>query len=389
MSVVNLPSKLNKKQVLQQSNCNLDVVPNKGEDLKMFVRSEDDFSYETENRCSPQKILEKTLKSDAKKLRSIRLDLSSLKRGVIRKAANGFESPNDFSSEDSSEEDIRKKQKLRPVVPNYVTNSDSPPCRKPRQNRQEAVIVSSQNSAKLAKIQPLSIARRNARERNRVKQVNEGFATLRNRIPDYISEAYNEEKGRKSAKKLSKVETLRMAVDYIRHLETLLDLRSNDEVGRIHEVKMECQPWDTPNSSGDYPSPVELKYQGSSPGTFYDQAFEYQERIFYDYDLDFASSKDSDSPDKRSHLFVGVDKSQCVDDFKYYETFNRLKKENGEKENSESIREESLESLEISEKEQEIDSSPGSAKDVMRTGSKKTVLPSITESFNKGIPVFF
>lgn len=56
-----------------------------------------------------------------------------------------------------------------------------------------------------------AVSRRNARERNRVKLVNNGFATLRNHVPT----------GKKN-KKLSKVETLRSAVDYIKQLKMLL-----------------------------------------------------------------------------------------------------------------------------------------------------------------------
>ncbi|XP_078511901.1 achaete-scute homolog 1 [Lissotriton helveticus] len=60
--------------------------------------------------------------------------------------------------------------------------------------------------------QPAAVARRNERERNRVKLVNLGFATLREHVP---SGAQN--------KKMSKVETLRSAVEYIRALQALLD----------------------------------------------------------------------------------------------------------------------------------------------------------------------
>lgn len=60
--------------------------------------------------------------------------------------------------------------------------------------------------------QPAAVARRNARERNRVKQVNNGFATLRQHIP-----------GASKAKKISKVDTLKQAVDYIRSLQELLE----------------------------------------------------------------------------------------------------------------------------------------------------------------------
>ena len=59
---------------------------------------------------------------------------------------------------------------------------------------------------------PHAVARRNERERNRVKLVNNGFATLREHVPNG---AHN--------KKMSKVETLRSAVEYIRALQQLLD----------------------------------------------------------------------------------------------------------------------------------------------------------------------
>ena len=64
---------------------------------------------------------------------------------------------------------------------------------------------------------PVAVARRNARERNRGKQVNNGFATLRQHIPSHIAAGYGDR-----GKKLSKVETLRMAVEYIRGLQRLL-----------------------------------------------------------------------------------------------------------------------------------------------------------------------
>lgn len=79
--------------------------------------------------------------------------------------------------------------------------------------------------------QPASVARRNARERNRVKQVNNGFAELRERIPQSIAQALTGQSSsqqhagssRAGSKKLSKVETLRMAVEYIRSLQRLLE----------------------------------------------------------------------------------------------------------------------------------------------------------------------
>ncbi|XP_055670057.1 achaete-scute homolog 2 [Falco peregrinus] len=57
-----------------------------------------------------------------------------------------------------------------------------------------------------------AVARRNERERNRVRLVNLGFAALRQHVPHGAA-----------SKKLSKVETLRSAVEYIRALQRLLD----------------------------------------------------------------------------------------------------------------------------------------------------------------------
>ncbi|XP_055585880.1 achaete-scute complex protein T3-like [Uranotaenia lowii] len=70
--------------------------------------------------------------------------------------------------------------------------------------------------------QTASVLRRNARERNRVKQVNNGFANLRQHIPATVVTALTNG-GRGASKKLSKVDTLRMAVEYIRSLQRMLD----------------------------------------------------------------------------------------------------------------------------------------------------------------------
>ena len=68
------------------------------------------------------------------------------------------------------------------------------------------------NQLGLPRPQAAAVARRNERERNRVKQVNLGFAVLREHVPN----------GRKN-KKMSKVDTLKAAVDYIQHLQQLLE----------------------------------------------------------------------------------------------------------------------------------------------------------------------
>ncbi|XP_041833864.1 achaete-scute homolog 4 [Melanotaenia boesemani] len=61
--------------------------------------------------------------------------------------------------------------------------------------------------------EPAFIQKRNERERHRVRCVNEGYARLRERLPQEFED-----------KRLSKVETLRAAIDYIKHLQSLLDL---------------------------------------------------------------------------------------------------------------------------------------------------------------------
>ncbi|XP_013772256.1 achaete-scute homolog 1-like [Limulus polyphemus] len=63
---------------------------------------------------------------------------------------------------------------------------------------------------------PATVSRRNERERNRVKLVNLGFDTLKQHVPN----------GTKN-KKMSKVETLRAAVLYIKQLQELLTEQEN------------------------------------------------------------------------------------------------------------------------------------------------------------------
>lgn len=76
--------------------------------------------------------------------------------------------------------------------------------------------------------QTVSVQRRNARERNRVKQVNNGFSTLRQHIPQTVITALTKG-GRGASKKLSKVDTLKLAVEYIRSLKDMLDENENNE----------------------------------------------------------------------------------------------------------------------------------------------------------------
>lgn len=66
--------------------------------------------------------------------------------------------------------------------------------------------------------EPAAVARRNARERRRVKMVNDGFLRLRRHVP---TDPKN--------KKLSKVKTLRLAIEYIHHLQQLLQSDSSKQ----------------------------------------------------------------------------------------------------------------------------------------------------------------
>ncbi|XP_038173667.1 achaete-scute homolog 3 [Arvicola amphibius] len=74
-------------------------------------------------------------------------------------------------------------------------------------------------------------SKRNERERQRVKCVNEGYARLRRHLPeDYLE------------KRLSKVETLRAAIKYISYLQSLL-YRDETEAGRNPRTTS-CGPLD-------------------------------------------------------------------------------------------------------------------------------------------------
>ncbi|XP_073323637.1 achaete-scute homolog 5-like [Pagrus major] len=60
--------------------------------------------------------------------------------------------------------------------------------------------------------EPAFIQKRNERERQRVRCVNQGYAKLREHLP-----------GQSADKRLSKVETLRAAIRYIKYLQGLVE----------------------------------------------------------------------------------------------------------------------------------------------------------------------
>lgn len=81
---------------------------------------------------------------------------------------------------------------------------------------------------------PAFIRKRNERERQRVRCVNEGYAKLRHHLPaEYVE------------RRLSKVETLRAAIKYIRHLQSVLYSNTEEngrEAGLSPQGSSQCDP---------------------------------------------------------------------------------------------------------------------------------------------------
>ncbi|CAD7677219.1 unnamed protein product [Nyctereutes procyonoides] len=69
-------------------------------------------------------------------------------------------------------------------------------------------------------LEPAFLRRRNERERQRVRGVNEGYARLRDHLPRELAQ-----------RRLSKVETLRAAIRYIGHLQELLERQARAQEG--------------------------------------------------------------------------------------------------------------------------------------------------------------
>lgn len=84
--------------------------------------------------------------------------------------------------------------------------------------------------------EPAFIQKRNERERQRVRCVNEGYARLRGHLPGALAE-----------RRLSKVETLRAAIRYIRHLQELL--RAAPDGPRPEDPRCPSAPGAEPGAS--------------------------------------------------------------------------------------------------------------------------------------------
>ena len=84
---------------------------------------------------------------------------------------------------------------------------------------------------------PVAVSRRNERERKRVKQINHTFVHLRDHLPSLYW-------GDKNPSKVSKVDTLRAAIDYINNLQDLID--NHDAVtAAFHTAAFVSTPVDT------------------------------------------------------------------------------------------------------------------------------------------------
>ncbi|KAL7307163.1 hypothetical protein TKK_0000887 [Trichogramma kaykai] len=156
--------------------------------------------------------------------------------------------------------------------------------------------------------QQSSVARRNARERNRVKQVNNGFATLRQHIPDTLATYYassanaggnnpgngsgsSSASGSKStSKKLSKVEILRIALKYIESMKSLID---------EHDAEVMSQ-----SSSSSSPSPNNIMQTLDSANV----------NIDMNYELKSESDEESYAPVQThyEHQYVHQDQYQMI-----------------------------------------------------------------------------
>ncbi|CAJ1051246.1 achaete-scute homolog 5-like [Xyrichtys novacula] len=84
--------------------------------------------------------------------------------------------------------------------------------------------------------EPAFIQKRNERERQRVRCVNQGYAKLRDHLP-----------GQSADKRLSKVETLRAAIRYIKYLQGLVEL----EDGRLSEGESPITSSPGPDCGGE------------------------------------------------------------------------------------------------------------------------------------------
>ncbi|RDD43745.1 Achaete-scute-like protein 4 [Trichoplax sp. H2] len=104
------------------------------------------------------------------------------------------------------------------------------------QNDEEETAVHLNNQSKRKHLkkskskESVTAKRRNERERRRVQLVNDGFSELRKHVP---TDSEN--------RKLSKVKTLRSAIEYIKQLQSLLEKQTVPEAPRRKVYARVCQ----------------------------------------------------------------------------------------------------------------------------------------------------
>lgn len=161
--------------------------------------------------------------------------------------------------------------------------------------------------------QPVSVARRNARERNRVKQVNNGFANLRQHIPQHVIEALSHG-GRGASKKLSKVDTLKLAVEYIRRLQDLIV-----ETDSESSYNIKCS---VANSISSHNSDVSTSSSTSS-NYIYDSHMQIDMKPMTS--IQYCESSSSPTPSFESDASSGYQYLEFQDNMKYatqYDSYN-------------------------------------------------------------------
>ncbi|XP_037016684.2 achaete-scute homolog 4 [Artibeus jamaicensis] len=101
--------------------------------------------------------------------------------------------------------------------------------------------------------EPAFLRKRNERERQRVRCVNEGYARLRDHLPRELA-----------GRRLSKVETLRAAIGYIKHLQELLERHAQGQEGPAGPPRRpECNS-DGESKASSVPSPCSEPEEGGS-----------------------------------------------------------------------------------------------------------------------------
>ncbi|XP_045613754.1 neurogenic differentiation factor 1 [Procambarus clarkii] len=112
---------------------------------------------------------------------------------------------------------------------------------------------------------PLSKYRRktaNARERHRMKEINDAFETLRRVLPDFCS--------RQAAAAMTKITTLKLAVDYIRALSHILEDGHPGDINFFDGLKFAdvCEGSPTPQPpSHTYTFPPHIIFAQSTPAS--------------------------------------------------------------------------------------------------------------------------